>query len=130
MAKFMQIKFENPKMKQSEKADQLGYSISALERYRNVLNKLSFYRIQPNATNKRSNKVSNTNLRNNPHREQDLKRPQMTTNVVAKPETNTEGTVKRTSKNGNKNIFKGGSLNRDIEINDEYLDEILHNNNL
>ena len=130
MAKFMQIKFENPKMQPSEIADQLIYSNSALQRYRNDINMLSPYRIQPNATNKRSEKVSSTNLNNNPHRELELKRPQMTSNVVAKPETNTEGTVKRTSNDRNKNIFKGVSLNRDIEINVEFLDEILHNNNL
>ena len=35
MAKFMQIKFENPKLKQSEIADQLNYSSSTLKRYRN-----------------------------------------------------------------------------------------------
>ena len=31
MAKFMQLKFENTKMKQSEIADQLGYSTSTLQ---------------------------------------------------------------------------------------------------
>ena len=39
---------------------------------------LSPYRIQPNITNKRSEKVSNTTLDNNSHREHDLKGPQMT----------------------------------------------------
>ena len=34
-SKFMCIKFENPKMKQSEKANQLSYSTSTLQRYRN-----------------------------------------------------------------------------------------------
>ena len=57
MAKFMQIKFENPKLKQSEIADQLGYSRSTLKTYRNVINMLSRYRIQPIDTNKRSKKV-------------------------------------------------------------------------
>ena len=32
-AKFMQIEFENPKLKQSETADQSGHSISTLQRY-------------------------------------------------------------------------------------------------
>ena len=32
MAKFMQIKFENPKMAQSEVTDQLSYSSSTLQR--------------------------------------------------------------------------------------------------
>ena len=30
----------------------------------------------------------------------------------------------------NKNNLKGGSIYKDVEINDKYLDEILHNNNL
>ena len=33
IAKFMLINFENPRMKQSEIADQLGYSSSTLQRY-------------------------------------------------------------------------------------------------
>ena len=52
LAKFMQIKFQNSKLKQSEIADQLGYSSSTLQRYRNDINMLSRYRIQPNITNK------------------------------------------------------------------------------
>ena len=35
MADFMQVKYENPKMKQSEIVNQLGYSTSTLQRYRN-----------------------------------------------------------------------------------------------
>ena len=42
----MQLKFENPETKQSKIADQLSYSSSALQRYRNSIN--SAYRIQPN----------------------------------------------------------------------------------
>ena len=34
MAKFLQIKIENPEKKQSEIADQLGYSSSTLKRYK------------------------------------------------------------------------------------------------
>ena len=56
MAKFMQINFENPKRKQSELAEHLGYSSSTIKRYRNDLNMLSSYRIQPNTTNKRLEK--------------------------------------------------------------------------
>ena len=52
MAKFMQIKFENPKLKQCEIAKQLSYSSSTLQRYRNDTNTLPPYRIQPNITNK------------------------------------------------------------------------------
>ena len=35
MADFMRMKYENPKLKQSEIANQLGYSSSTLQRYRN-----------------------------------------------------------------------------------------------
>ena len=44
MAKFLQIKFENPKMKQSELADQLRYSIFTFFRNKNDINMLSPYR--------------------------------------------------------------------------------------
>ena len=56
MAKFMQMEFENPKVKQSEKTDQLGYSSSTLQRCRDDINMLSPYRVQPNITNKRTKK--------------------------------------------------------------------------
>ena len=41
MADFMGIKNENPKMKQSEIANQLSYSTSTLQRYRNDIDLLS-----------------------------------------------------------------------------------------
>ena len=47
LADFMGIKYENPKLKQSEIANQLGYSTSTLQRYRNGINIVSPYRIQP-----------------------------------------------------------------------------------
>ena len=77
MSKFMCIKFENPKMKQSEIANKLGYSTSTLQRYRNDINMLSPYRIHPNNTNKRVKKASNTNF-NNSHHDPGVKRPEMT----------------------------------------------------
>ena len=64
----MQFKFENPKVKQSGIADQLGYSSSTLERYRNDIIMLPPYRIQPNNANKRTKKFSNTSFDNNPQR--------------------------------------------------------------
>ena len=78
MANFMRMKYENPKMKHSEIATQLSYSTNTLKRYRNDINMLSPYRIHPNTTNKRSKKISNTNLDNDSHREHDLKGPQLT----------------------------------------------------
>ena len=77
-ARFMQIKIENPKLKQCEIADQLDYSSTTLQRYRNDKIMLSFYKIQPSVTKKRSEKVSNTTFDNNSHPENDLKRHQMT----------------------------------------------------
>ena len=62
MSKFMCIKFEIPKMKQSEIANQLGYSTGTLQKYRNDINMLSPYRIHPSNTNKRVKKGKNTNV--------------------------------------------------------------------
>ena len=54
MAEFMRVKFENPKMRQAEIANQLGMSSSTLQRYKNDINMLSPYRINPNNNNKRT----------------------------------------------------------------------------
>ena len=78
MADFMRMKNENPKLKQSEIAYQLGYSSSTLKRYRNDINMLSPYRIQSNNKNKRTRKASKTNFDNNSHPDSDVKRTQMT----------------------------------------------------
>ena len=69
-------------------------------------------------------KLSNTNFDNNSQCEHDVKRLQRTSIDLAEPETNTKSTKR------NKNILKRGSVRESIEINDEYLDENLHNNNL
>ena len=123
MAKFMQIKFENPRSKQSEIAEHLGYSSSTLQRYRNDIIMLSPYRIQPNITNKRTKKALNTNFDNNSHREKDLKRPQKTSNDFVKPDTKTK------FNNRNKNTLKGGSMHENVEIIEECLDDFLLNKN-
>ena len=86
MTDFMRVKYENPRLKQSEIANHLGYSSSTLQRYRNDVNMLSPYRIQPNNKNKRTKKVKNTNSDNNSHQEHDLKRPQMTSNDLKRPQ--------------------------------------------
>ena len=82
MADFMRIKYENHKLKQSEIANQLGYSTSTLQRFRNDINHhtLSPYRIHPNNTNKRTKKAKNTNFDNKSHRDYDLEKPQKTSN--------------------------------------------------
>ena len=51
MADFMRIKYENPRMKHSEIANQTNLSSSTLQRYRNDINMPSLYRIQTNNTN-------------------------------------------------------------------------------
>ena len=123
MTDFMRIKYENPKLKQSEIANRLGYSSSTLQRYRNDKNMLSSCRIQPNSTNKRSKKTSKTTFDNNSHREPDVKRPHLTSNDPTKPETKTKSNKK------NKNILKTGYVHENTEINEHYLDEILHEKN-
>ena len=50
----------------------------------------------------------------------DVKRPQSISE--SSPETSTK------SKKRNKNVLKAGSTVENIEINDQYLDEILHKN--
>ena len=116
----MHAKFQHPKLKQSEIADQLGYTGSTLKRYRNDVNMLSFYEIQSNIANKRAKKVSNEILDNNSHREDDLKRPQVTSNDLSKP----QAIVEKTSNKRNKIILTAGSEHE--KIKDKCLDEFLH----
>ena len=92
MADFMRVKYENPKMKQSQIANQLGLSSSTLQRYRNDINMLLPYRINPNNTNKRMRKAKNTNSDNDSQLNHDDKRPQMTSkqlkqNLIRKTKT-------------------------------------------
>ena len=71
MNDFMNIKYQNPKMTQSEISSQLNMSSSTIKRYRNDINMLSPYRISPNNTKKRPKKAK---IDNN----DEPKRPQMT----------------------------------------------------
>ena len=115
MADFMKVKYENPRMRQSEIANQLGMSSSTLQRYRNDINMLSPYRISTNNVKKRTKKAKIDDIG-------DLKRPQMTSN-------DSKTTLNETVKN-KKNKLKGGSVQENIEINEHYLDKILKNNNV
>ena len=115
MNDFMNIKYQNPKMTQSEISSQLNMSPSTIKRYRNDINMLSPYRISPNNTKKRSKKAKIDDIG-------DLKRPQMTS---IDSETNSKEPVK----NKNKKL-KGGVIQENIEINEHYLDKILKNNNI
>ena len=100
-------------MTQSEISNQLGMSSSTLQRYRNDINMLSPYRINPNNVKKQQKK---TKIDNNG----DLKRPQITSNDLKT--TSNDKTTKT------KNVLKAGSLQDNIEINEHYLDKILKNN--
>ena len=122
MADFMRIKYENRKLKQFQIANQLGYSTSTLQRYRNDINMLSPFRNQPNTSKKRSKQVSNTNFDHNSHRDSDVKIPRLTSNDLQPISKEPSPEVKRVK---NKNKLKGGA---NIEINEKYLDEIVHNN--
>ena len=71
MNDFLHIKYQNPKMTQSEISSQLNMSPSTIQRYRSDINMISPYRINPNNVKKQQKK---TKIDNNG----DLKRPQMT----------------------------------------------------
>ena len=121
----MCINFENAKLKQSEIENQLGFSLSTLQRYRNDVNVLSMYRNHPNYTNKRTEKASNTNFENNSQSDYDLKQPQMTSNDLRMI---SEIVNEHCKKVETKNNIKGGLLHENGETNDHYLDEVFQKN--
>ena len=106
MNDFMNIKYQNPKMTQSQISSQLNMSPSTIQRYRNDINMISPYRINPNNVKKQQKK---TKIDNN----DDLKRLQLTSND---------------KKTKSKNVLKAGSVQDNIEINEHYLNKILKNN--
>ena len=110
MNDFMHIKYQNPRLKQSEIANHLNMSSSTLQRYRNDINMLSPYRI--NQKRPKKAKIDDNG---------DLKRTQMSSNDL---KTTSKKAVK------NKKIkLKSGSIKENIEINEHHLDKILENNN-
>ena len=115
MNDFMNIKYQNPKMTQSEISSQLNMSSSTIKRYRNDINMISPYRINPNNARKRTKKPKIDDIG-------DLKRPQMTSNDLK--------TTSNDKKTRSKNVLKAGSVQEEnIVINEHYLDKILKNNN-
>ena len=115
MNDFMNIKYQNPRMTQSEISSQLNMSSSTIKRYRNDINMLSPYRNNPNNVKKRSKKAKIDDIG-------DPKRAQLTSNDLK--------TTSNDKKTRSKNNLKGGSIQEDnIEINEHYLDKILKNNN-
>ena len=77
MARFMEIKSLNSRLRPDQTAKDLGCSISTLQRYRQDRSMLPPYRIPPN-THKRKQKISNHEL--------DFGRPQMTSNDLKRPQ--------------------------------------------
>ena len=123
-AVFMRIKYGKPKLKLSEIANHLSYSSSPVQRYRNDIYKLTAYRTQANNTNKRTKKASNTIFGNNSLCGPDVKRPEMTSNDPKTTQAKTKSNKK------DKNVLKTGSVQENIEINDQFLDEISENNDI
>ena len=91
MNDFMNIKYQNPKMTQSEISSQLNMSSSTIKRYRNDINMFSPYRINSNNVKKQQIKAK---IDNNG----DLKRPQLTSNDLK--------TSSNDKKNKSKKCFK------------------------
>ena len=115
MNDFMNIKYQNPKMTQSKISSQLNMSSSTIKRYRNDINMISPYRINPNNAKKRQKKVK---VEDNG----ELKRPQLTSNDLK--------TTSNDKKTRSKNVLKAGSVQEEnIEIIEHYLDKILKNKN-
>ena len=114
MNDFMNIKYQNSKMTQSEISSQLNMSSSTIRRYRNDINMLSPYRISPNNAKKRSKKAK---IDNN----DEPKRPQMTSNDLK--------ITSNDKKQKQKNNLKVGAVQEDnFEINEHYLDKIIEKN--
>ena len=113
MNDFMNVKYQNRRLKQSEIASQLDMSASTIQRHRNDINMLSPYRINPNNVKKQQKK---TKIDNN----DDLKRPQMTSNDLK--------TTSNDKKTKAKNVLKAGSVQNNIETNEHCLEKILKNN--
>ena len=113
MNDFMNIKYKNPKLTQSEISSQLNMSPSTIQRYRNDINVISPYRINPNNFKKRSKKAK---IDDNG----DLKRPQMNSSDLK--------TISNDKKTKSKCVLKAGSVQEEnIEINEHYLDKFLKN---
>ena len=126
MNDFMYTKYQNPKMKQSQIADQFSLSSSTIQRYKNDINMLSPYRIDAKKHQKTIKNVKNTDFDNNSQHEADLKRPQMTSIDLKRPQSASNENSKKTNTKSN---LKGGLVHDHIEINEHYLDKILKNNN-
>ena len=71
-------------------------SSSTLQRYPNDINMLSPYRSNPNNTNKRTKNVEDPDFDNNSHYEADVKRLQMTSSDLKRPQSSSSENSKKT----------------------------------
>ena len=115
MAKFMEIKSNNPKLKQSEITKLLELLFSTIQRYRVEINMLSPYRIPSSSESNhtRKQKTRNTNFG-------DVK---VTSNEL-KLSSNDLKTTSNEPVKKKKNKLKGGA---NIENNTKCIDEFIHN---
>ena len=114
MNDFMNVKYQNPKLKQSEIASQIKVTTSSIQRQRNDINMNSPYRINQNNVKKRQKKFKFDENVNHKRGSVDLNKPQMTSND---------------KKTVSKNVLRAGCIQEDnIEINEHYLDKIIENN--
>ena len=84
----MNIKYQNPKMTQSEISSQLNMSPSTIQRYRNDINMISTYRINPKNVKKQQKK---TKIDENG----DLKRPQLTSKDLKTTSNDKKNKIKK-----------------------------------
>ena len=118
----MEMKAINPILTKNEIAKKLGYSSDTVKRFRNDIKMPLFYRIQSN-TNKKKQKTPNEISKNkhepkvNPIESKRAQKDHPKSETIPKPD-------KR-----NKNTLNSGSIQKNFEINNQNLDEILHNNN-
>ena len=115
MGRFTEIKSSNPKLGQDQKARLLGCSCSNLQRHRYDIYMRSPYRI-PSDSHKSRQKTSS-----------DLRRPQMALNEHNPVVDNVTEPVATVKPSKAKNNLKGSG---NLEIDDERLNEFLHNFNL
>ena len=105
MNDFMNIRYLNPKLKQSEITSQLNMSTSTTQRQKNDINMLSPYRNNPKNVKKRPKKAKIDD-------KGDFKRPQLTSNDL---KTTSNANNKKTK---TKNNLKGGFIQENVEIDE------------
>ena len=113
MARFMEMKSNNPKLTQKQICKELGFSDSTVKRYRNDIKMPSPYRIDG---------LKRTQMSSN-----DPKRPQLTSIELEKPQLNSNHVTNTQRKRKSKNIT-GGSLVEETNknnIDEKYLDNLI-----